>query len=59
VAADVPPPPENRSIIMDYLVDFIINIPDDAGPAEIEQRMAAETTRVAELAAQRHALRVW
>src|SRR6476620_909747 len=44
---------------MDYLVDFIITIPDDAPPAEIEQRLAGEATRVAELAAQGHALRVW
>ena len=44
---------------MDYLVDFIITIPDDAPPPEIEQRLACETTRVAELAAQGHALRVW
>ena len=44
---------------MDYLVEFIITIPDDAPPAEIEQRQADEATRVAELAAQGHALRVW
>jgi len=44
---------------MEYLVEFITTIPDDAPPAEIEQRMAGETTRVAELAAQGHALRVW
>jgi muconolactone D-isomerase len=44
---------------MEYLVDFIITIPDDAPPPEIEQRLAGETTRVAELAAQGHALRVW
>ena len=44
---------------MDYLVDFIITIPDDAPPAEIEQRLAGETARVAELAAQGHVLRVW
>src|SRR6476469_9166932 len=44
---------------MDYLVEFIITIPDDAPPAEIEQRIAGETTGVAELAAQGHALRVW
>jgi muconolactone D-isomerase len=53
------PPPKTRSITMDYLVEFVINIPDDAPPAEVEQRMAGETTRVAELAAQGHALRVW
>ena len=44
---------------MEYLVDFTITIPDDAPPPEIEQRLAGETTRVAELAAQGHALRVW
>ena len=44
---------------MDYLVEFIITIPDDAPPAEIEQRLAGETTRVAELASQGHVLRVW
>jgi muconolactone D-isomerase len=44
---------------MDYLVEFTIAIPDDALPEEIEQRLAGETTRVAELAAQGHALRVW
>jgi muconolactone delta-isomerase len=44
---------------MDYLIEFVITIPDDAPPAEIEQRLAGETTRVAELAAQGHALRVW
>lgn len=44
---------------MDYLVEFIITIPEDAPPAEIEQRLAGETTRVAELAAQGHAVRVW
>ena len=44
---------------MDYLVEFNTTIPDDAPPAEVEQRLAGETTRVAELAAQGHALRVW
>jgi muconolactone D-isomerase len=44
---------------MDYLVDFTITIPDDAPLAEIEQRLAGETARVAELAAQGHAVRVW
>jgi muconolactone delta-isomerase len=44
---------------MEYLVEFITTIPDNVRPAEIEQRLAGETTRVAELAAQGHALRVW
>jgi muconolactone D-isomerase len=59
MAADVPPPPDTRSIIMDYLVEFIITIPDDARPAEIDQRLAGETTRVAELAAEGRVVRVW
>jgi muconolactone delta-isomerase len=44
---------------MDYLVVFITAIPDDLPPPEIEQRLAGETTRVPELAAQGHAVRVW
>jgi len=44
---------------MEYLVEFITTIPDHAPPAEIEQSQASETTRIAELAAQGHALRVW
>ena len=44
---------------MDYLVEFTITIPDDAPPAEIEERLAGETTRVAELAARGHVVRVW
>ena len=41
---------------MDYLVEFNTTIPDDAPPAEVEQRLAGETTRVAELATQGYAL---
>ena len=44
---------------MDYLVEFIITIPAHATPREIEDRSAGETTRVAELAAEGHVLRVW
>jgi muconolactone D-isomerase len=44
---------------MEYLVDFTITIPDWAPAAELEQRTTDEGTRVAELAAQGHALRVW
>ena len=44
---------------MEYLVEFNTTIPDDAPLPEVEQRVAGETTRVAELAAQGHALRVW
>jgi muconolactone D-isomerase len=48
-----------RSIIMEYLIEFNTTIPDDAPPAEVEQRLAGEPIRVAELATQGHALRVW
>jgi muconolactone D-isomerase len=44
---------------MEYLVEFITTIPDGAPPAEVEQRLAGETTRVAELATQGQVLRVW
>ena len=44
---------------MEYLVDFIITIPDAAPESEVQQRTAGEEARVAELAEQGHALRVW
>jgi muconolactone D-isomerase len=44
---------------MDYLVEFTITVPEEAPASEVEQRRAGEVTRVAELAAQGHALRVW
>ena len=44
---------------MDYIVVFTISVPEGAPASEVEQRMTGEATRVAELAAQGHALRVW
>jgi muconolactone D-isomerase len=44
---------------MDYLVDFTITVPEGTPASEVEQRTTGEVTRVAELAAQGHALRVW
>jgi muconolactone D-isomerase len=44
---------------MDYLVDFTMTVPEGTAPSEVEQRTTGEGTRVAELAAQGHALRVW
>ena len=44
---------------MDYLVDFTITVPEGTPASELEQRMAGEVTRVAELAARGHGLRVW
>jgi muconolactone D-isomerase len=44
---------------MDYLVDFTTTVPDGTSAVEVEQRSTGEGTRVAELAEQGHALRVW
>jgi muconolactone D-isomerase len=44
---------------MEYLIDFLITIPQDAPAASAEERLAGEVTRVAELADEGHALRVW
>jgi muconolactone D-isomerase len=44
---------------MEYLVDFTITVPEGTPASELEQRMTGEGARVAELAAQGHALRVW
>jgi len=44
---------------MDYLVDFVITVPDDASASEREERTAGEGTRVAELAREGHVLRIW
>src|SRR3954454_15922254 len=51
--------PHSGVQLMDYLIDFLITIPDDAPAAEIGERLDGEETRVAELAAEGHALRVW
>jgi muconolactone D-isomerase len=44
---------------MDYLVEFILTVPQGTPVSELEQRTTGEAVRVAELAAQGHALRVW
>jgi muconolactone D-isomerase len=44
---------------MDYLVAFTVTVPKGAPAREVEERMTGEATRVVELAAQGHALRVW
>ena len=44
---------------MEFLVDFTIEVPEGTADAELQQRVSAESERVAELAADRHALRVW
>jgi muconolactone D-isomerase len=49
----------NDPLAMEYLVDFTITVPEGAPATEVEQRTTGEVTRVAELAAQGHALRVW
>ena len=44
---------------MEFLIDFLITIPDDAPEAEVRERLDGEGARVAELAAEGRALRVW
>jgi muconolactone D-isomerase len=44
---------------MDYLVDFTLTVPEGTPASELEHRMRDEGTRVAELATQGHAVRVW
>jgi muconolactone D-isomerase len=44
---------------MEYLIDFVTTVPDGTPPAEVQERTTGEGTRVAELAEQGHALRVW
>jgi muconolactone D-isomerase len=50
---------QTGAIVMDYLVDFTLRVPDGTSAAELEQRTTGERTRVAELAAQGHAVRIW
>src|SRR4051794_31429723 len=44
---------------MAYLVHFTLAVPDGTPASELEQRTTGEGTRVVELAAQGHVLRVW
>jgi muconolactone D-isomerase len=44
---------------MDFLVDFTIVVPAGTADEELERRVSGEGERVAELAADGHALRVW
>jgi muconolactone D-isomerase len=46
-------------VIMDYLVDFTIVVPEGTADEELKRRVSGEGARVAELAADGHALRVW
>jgi muconolactone D-isomerase len=52
-------PHQPGAIVMDYLVDFTVTVPEGTPASELEQRTSREEARVAELAAQGHALRVW
>jgi muconolactone D-isomerase len=49
----------SNHVVMDYLVDFTVTVPEGTPASELEQRTAGEVARVAELAAQGRALRVW
>lgn len=44
---------------MEYLIDFIIDIPDGTPQSDVDLRMQAEGDRVGVLAEEGHVLRVW
>jgi muconolactone D-isomerase len=44
---------------MEFLVEFVVEVPDGASESEVEQRARAEAVAAAELAAEGHLLRLW
>ena len=44
---------------MEFLVDFLVNIPDGTPESEVEERERAEATAAARLVDNGHLLRVW
>ena len=44
---------------MDFLVEFDIQIPDDAPGSEVEERQRGEAAAAARLAREGHLVRVW
>ena len=49
----------NKDQIMEFLVEFDVNIPDAASETEIRNRKDAEAAAAATLADQGHLLRLW
>ncbi|WP_392675561.1 muconolactone Delta-isomerase family protein [Streptomyces sp. LN785] len=43
----------------EYLVELTTAVPEDADPAEVDRRRAAEAVRAGELAAAGHLVRLW
>jgi muconolactone D-isomerase len=44
---------------MEFLVEFEINVPDEAPESEVRERESAEASAAAKLADQGHLVRVW
>jgi muconolactone D-isomerase len=44
---------------MEYLVEFIIDVPEGTPQAAVDRRARAEAERIAELARRGHVLRIW
>ena len=44
---------------MDFLVEFDIQIPDDASRSEVEERQGGEAAAAARLAREGHLVRIW
>jgi muconolactone D-isomerase len=45
--------------IMEFLVEFVVNVPDGTPESEVSDRQNAEATAAAELARDGHLLHVW
>ena len=44
---------------MEFLVEFVVEVPDGASESEVEQRSRAEASATSRLADEGHLLRVW
>jgi muconolactone D-isomerase len=45
--------------VMEFLVEFKVEVPDETSESEVEQRTRAEAVAAAGLAAEGHLLRLW
>ena len=52
-------PGERKEDVMEFLVEFEVEVPDGTSESEVEQRTRAEAVAAAGLAAEGHLLRLW
>jgi muconolactone D-isomerase len=53
------PTAQGQEGIMEFLVEFQVNVPDDAAESEVSDRETAEAAAAARLADEGHLVRVW